>query len=74
MTTTHNALAGDAEVVWPWVMSEIFLVLLPHLPLVKYTLHFFLSLFLPSVLTTDLSLPWFPYAPQANVPKMDSMD
>jgi hypothetical protein len=61
MTTTHNALA---EVVWPFLMSEMFLVLLP---LMKYSVRLFL--FLSSVLATDPSL----HAPQnrkAKVPLM----
>lgn len=56
MTATHNALAGGAEVVWPWLMFEIFLVLL--LPLMRYTVRLFLFL-APAI---DLPLCLCPYA------------
>jgi hypothetical protein len=64
---THNALAGGAEVVWPWLMFEIFLVLVQ--PLMRYTDRLFLFL----ALAIDLSLR-FAQSRRANEPEMDPMN
>jgi len=70
MTASHNALAGGAEVVRPWLMFEDFLVLL--LPLMRYTVRLFLFL----ALAIDLSLRLYPYVQswRANEPEMDPMN